>query len=1236
MNLEEPRNLVRKTFESDFDRHNFSSFIEKLLKKVDFNKTFQQSGGNIRRAFQDKVSSFERIGEFTDQNAKTADILIVNLKKETTLERGRTSLRNFAADYLQSDTGVGKSAVLAAYVSNNQKDWRFSYVTLEKERELNAKGNYALAVKNLTPARRYSFLVGKNENSHTAQKQFVDLLSSSSLPTLEPIEEAFKIEKVTKEFFERYKELFVKTRSELELIFSQNEKVKTEFTEKNINLDDFAKKLLGQIVFLYFLQKKGWFGVSRENTWGDGDKRFLRKLFDNKQQTKNFFNDYLEPLFYEVLAKERDFDYYEKFDCKIPFLNGGLFEPIYNYDWVHTDIFLPDELFHNAETTKQGDIGTGILDVFDRYNFTVNEAEPLETEVAVDPEMLGKVFENLLPENERQGKGTYYTPRVVVAYMCQQSLIHYLSTNLPKVDKADIEHFILHGSMSAEYQADQTNEHRDKWLKTSIVENAKELDKLLANVKVCDPAIGSGAFPVGLLQEIVKAREALISTGRVLSKSSYELKRHTIENSIYGIDIDSGAVEIAKLRLWLSLVVDEEDRTRVEPLPNLDYKIVQGNSLLEEFRGISLVSDKLLEKPKDDSAALIAELKQKIGEKSQEFFAFYQQGASGLIKRQAVEKDVESLKKQLDVLTKTSEKDKQNSPLLQNVEINQTPNRLAELEELHEKFKNETRANEKRSLRKRINDLEHSIISEHLAEMEGNLQKEISKITTDVKAEIQYLQEVLKKTDETQKIKKLYRELEVKQKQLINIETAQTELATMDFSKSKPFFLWKLQFSEIFRDKGGFDIVIANPPYIQLQKSSGELSKQYENCGYETFDKTGDIYSLFYETGFKVLKDKGSLIFITSNKWMRTTYGEKTRKFFAEKTNPLLLIDFAGQKIFETATVDTNILMFSKENNVGKTAACIIKDKVLNNLSLFVRQNSAECEFSGSDSWVVLSPVEKQIKEKIDRIGTPLKDWDISINYGIKTGFNEAFIITGKKRKELISEDSKSAEIIRPILRGRDIKKYVYDFADLWLINTHNGIKEKDIKPIEINDYPAIKKHLDNFYSYLVSRSDKGYTPYNLRNCAYMEDFSKQKIVWADLARTGNAFTYDASNSFLLNTCYILTLPNEDDTTLKFILGALNSKMMLFYMNLISSKLDETGWRWFKQFVEILPIPPDKNKFSEIAALTELLITTKTNQQKMKDYEKDLNYLIYKLFELSNEEIEFIDSINWISSLSKP
>ena len=610
MNKEDARDLVKTVFESEFNSDSFARFIEKLLKNVDFGKDFSQSGINIRKAYRDKISGFKRLCQFTDTEGRIADVLIVKLKKETTLERGRTSLRNYAADYLQSDRGIGKSAVLVAYVSSNDKDWRFSFVTLEKERVLNEKtGRYELRNKDITPARRYSFLVGKNENSHTAQKQFVDLLKSQSPPTIKQISEAFSIEKVTKEFFARYKELFENTRSELEKVLKDNEKASAEFETKKIDPADFSRKLLGQIVFLYFLQKKGWFGVPRNKSWGDGDKKFLTNLFKKKKSDKNFFNDYLEPLFYEVLAKPRDHDYYGKFDCKIPFLNGGLFEPPDNYDWVHIDIFLPDKLFSNTETTKDGDTGTGILDVFDRYNFTVNEAEPLETEVAVDPEMLGKVFENLLPENERHGKGTYYTPRVIVAYMCQQSLINYLSTNLPDFEKReDIEKFILSGSIRAEYQANKTEKHKEKNLPPSIVENAEAIDKLLSDVKICDPAIGSGAFPVGLLQEIVKARETLISTGNVSRQTTCKLKRHTIENSIYGVDLDSGAIEIAKLRLWLSLVVDEENRKRVDSLPNLDYKIMQGNSLLEEFQGIPLVSDKLLEKPKSDSTEALAEI----------------------------------------------------------------------------------------------------------------------------------------------------------------------------------------------------------------------------------------------------------------------------------------------------------------------------------------------------------------------------------------------------------------------------------------------------------------------------------------------------------------------------------------------------------------------------------------------------------------------------------------------------
>ena len=282
-----------------------------------------------------------------------------------------------------------------------------------------------------------------------------------------------------------------------------------------------------------------------------------------------------------------------RFKCRIPFLNGGLFEPLGDYDWQKTDIILPNKLFTNTETTEAGDNGTGILDVFDRYNFTVNEAEPLEKEVAIDPEMLGKVFENLIEENRRKGLGSFYTPREIVHYMCQESLINYLDTVTlePTTEHRQIRsasHDLAPTSKPSSISA--TNlplrgrgdaKYRRSRCPRASSKHARLIDEKLADITVCDPAVGSGAFPVGMMTEIVRARSALTPYfNDVHDRTPYHFKRHAIQNCLYGVDIDPGAVEIAKLRLWLSLVVDEEDVKQIKPLPNLDYKIVVGNSLM--------------------------------------------------------------------------------------------------------------------------------------------------------------------------------------------------------------------------------------------------------------------------------------------------------------------------------------------------------------------------------------------------------------------------------------------------------------------------------------------------------------------------------------------------------------------------------------------------------------------------------------------------------------------------------
>ncbi|MDA8214287.1 MAG: N-6 DNA methylase [Nitrospiraceae bacterium] len=592
MDKQQAQNIIKDTFENPFDKERFVGFVKNLLNSIE-DAPFSYKGNLIPDAYEQYISSLERIGKYTDGGHKI-DILIVKLKKKTSIERARTMQRNFIAWYLNgSRGGEMKDAALAAFVSPNEEDWRFSLIKMDYRFEEGKNGRVKVK-EEFTPARRWSFLVGKNEKSFTAQSRLVGILADDKYnPTLSELEEAFNIEKVTKEFFEKYRDLFLRTKETLDEIVSANPNIKADFKAKGVNTVDFAKKLLGQIVFLYFLQKKGWFGVQRDADWGTGSKHFLRELFEGRHGAyKNFFNDILEPLFYEALRIDRSHDdgYYSRFNCKIPFLNGGLFDPLNGYDWVKTDILLPNELFSNSIKTKEGDTGTGILDIFDRYNFTVKEDEPLEKEVAVDPEMLGKVFENLLEVKDRKSKGTYYTPREIVHYMCQQSLINYLFTEC-NISKEDIETLIKYGEQLGENEAaafikaQRIAEGKQKGteikhlLPESIRQNAKLIDDKLAGIKVCDPAIGSGAFPVGMMSEIVKTRNVLSAFIKDKHRAIYDFKRECIEKSLYGVDIDPGAVEIAKLRLWLSLVVDEDDIKQIKPLPNLDYKIVCGNSL---------------------------------------------------------------------------------------------------------------------------------------------------------------------------------------------------------------------------------------------------------------------------------------------------------------------------------------------------------------------------------------------------------------------------------------------------------------------------------------------------------------------------------------------------------------------------------------------------------------------------------------------------------------------------------
>ena len=1125
MDRESAIRKIKETFENPFDKGCFVDFIKGLFNHIEIENKHPYSGNFIPDAFRDCISTLQRIAKYEDSDENKIDILIVNLKKKTSLEKARSMQRNFIAWYLNgSRGGVLKDAALVAFISPDSGDWRFSLVKMDYGIE--ASEEKIKVKQKFTPARRYSFLVGENERSHTAQSRLITVLQNdSSDPTLKDLEEAFSIEKVTKEFFEKYRKLFSDVKESLDKIIQRDQKVKSDFKKKNIETVDFSKKLLGQVVFLYFLQKKGWFGVEQNKEWGSGSKNFLRELFNKRHSDySNFFNDILEPLFYEALRYDRSHDnnYYSKFNCRIPFLNGGLFDPINDYNWTNTDISIPDELFSNDNITKEGDGGDGILDIFDRYNFTVKEDEPLEKEVAVDPEMLGKVFENLLEVKDRKSKGTYYTPREIVHYMCQQSLINYLYTEInPEgsmdikedleqckligepdskqlkfsssenikeiVSKEDIEKLIKYGEMVIEHDNQVIKKRKESGrysfkLPKSIRDNAESIDKKFAFIRVCDPAIGSGVFLVGMMNEIIRARNVL--TNHIKNKKNrtiYNFKRHAIQNCLYGVDIDLGAVEIAKLRLWLSLIVDEEDIKQIKPLPNLDYKIVCGNSLLG-----------------------------------------YPYKSLG----------------------------------------------LERIEKLKNKLFNITDPNKKQKLRDKIDG-------------------EINKLLSNTKKSLGY----------------------------------------------KVDFDFKIHFSEVFHEKNGFDIVIGNPPYIQLQKNNGKLADLYVNSGFQVFNRNGDIYCLFYEKGLEITKnDSGILCYITSNKWMKTKYGEKLRIYFT-KHDPLILIDL-GSNIFDGAMVDTNILIIKNQENHNKLLAITMNKELekINNLLEYLKENSRKLSNLSNEPWFIGSKAEYNLKEKIEKVGKSIKKWDININYGIKTGFNEAFIINQLTYDKLVADDLKSAEILKPVLGGKDLTNYSYKWSGLWLIDSHNGYKNETgdkVLPIEIELYPKVKKHLDKYWLKILKRQDKGITPYNLRNCAYYSEFKKDKVVWLNLNRKWK-FSYVEPNMFIEASLNFIST----DKNVKFLVGILSSKLHLWFFKKIGRMHDTGGFMCKIDTISNFSIPVITSRNLKIVDRIEKLVNRiltlkkKNSQANIREFEKQIDEMVYKFYGLNKEEIEIIENHN--------
>ena len=474
MDKQSAARLITNTFDYPFDIGKYKLLSRNIFKEFEEAEFSREGTTYIPEAFRSHIKKYARLGAYEDTQGKAIDILIVYINEGLGLDRARTLQRNFISNYLDD---LGKDAALVAFTTSDMEDWRFSLITIEYKTIQDESGKIKTE-KVLSSAKRFSFLVGKNEANHTAQQQVIPLLTNSNSPSIEDLEQAFSVEQVTDEFYQDYKKRFLELGHEINRVLDKDEKIKREFSQQNIDTDNFAKKLMGQIVFLYFVQKKGWLGVVKDDDgnflkWGEGDKNFMRSLFEKKFcEYDNYFNDVLEPLFYEALATERANNYYSKFECKIPFLSGGLFEAMNGYNWQETDITISNNVIEM------------ILDTFDRYNFTVREDDPLDKEVAIDPEMLGKVFENLLPENLKKGNGAFYTPRPIVHYKCQESLINYLDTHLD-IDKNDITLLIKEGEAVVEHDKIANSKEvinklkYQKRMPNSIIENATEIHYLV-------------------------------------------------------------------------------------------------------------------------------------------------------------------------------------------------------------------------------------------------------------------------------------------------------------------------------------------------------------------------------------------------------------------------------------------------------------------------------------------------------------------------------------------------------------------------------------------------------------------------------------------------------------------------------------------------------------------------------------------------------------------------------------
>lgn len=1103
---------LRKIFKSPFDYKTYSNeIVHRLFGCVDVYKTIDNAE-HLNPTQEGDQSYF--LGQMEDADGRLLGFFYTRVAGGSDVRRKRVGLRKLIQPYLKYDVDA------AIAVFDDGRHWRLSYICDHRE--------------NITSAKRFSYILGDEQGQYkTPIERLGKVAEKNGRFKLSDLREAFSVDALSKEFFDEYHRHY-------DIII--NELKRQGFEGATIH--DYVKKMMGRIVFLHFLQKKRWL---------DDDPEFLKNLFFMQplDRRADFLEKVLEPLFFGIFNTECDqrgklFDT-EHWDKellkqwdKLPYLNGGLFE---RDEVDKMKLKLPASLFED------------LFSFMASYNFTVDENDPDDAEVGVDPEMLGKIFESLLEDNK--AKGAFYTPKEIVRYMCKESLIAYLSSRVSEspcpagrnlvnlINTSDsvgndnrISSTAEGGNNLQDSQdfASETSRSIRRFVETHEMQPELEpyrdiLDAALRNVKICDPAIGSGAFPMGLLNELWRCREALYAPspmGRdlvnlvesnhavgginqqdqrdfVSAASRSILKKEIIENNIYGVDIEKGAIDIARLRFWLAIVVDAEEP---EPLPNFDYKFMQGNSLIESYKGIDLsrISNRLRGGQSKSTQLLL-----------------------GL--------DSDLSKKNLQLL-------------------------------IRDYFKTADHK-QKSSMRQAIND-------------------EVKRLITDF------------------------------------IGGTAADLAELDPSANQDFFLWHTWFKDIF-DNGGFDIVIANPPYVKEYTNRAAFDGFREISPY--YMGKMDLWYGFACHGLDMLKDDGIVCFIAQNNWTTSAGAKKMRNKVIKDSQILQMLDFNTYMVFENADIQTMIMLFKKNqktNNYRFDYRIIIQDNDKEDMLALLGKKERNTKYmyplinreSFNDGILTFSN-DELIVDKMARNKTYFQAKEIG--QGIVPALDDYFILYGT---EGYNEEEK--QYIKPYYTGLK-DRYVSYPLEKYLIY----MSAKNYKQTHLNNYPNLKKHFDPYKKELTEAKVKYGTPnkpYFFVHRERDENFFKsgnEKIV--SQVRCKYPTFYYTTDAFYGSRA--LFFIRSERWNMKFLIGVLNSSLIAYW---IKNKGKQQGelLKLDKEPLQGIPLPVVSiSQQQPIIALVDQIITAKKNNStaNTSNLEKKIDELVYQLYNLTPEEIAIIE-----------